>query len=51
MAEVYDGETLIASKFVALDAGQFRVVVIPVTLDAGEHTLSVCGLTKTVTVE
>ncbi len=50
-AEVYDGETLIASKFVALDAGQFRVVVIPVTLDAGEHTLSVCGLTKTVTVE
>ena len=51
VADVYDGENLIASKFVSLDAGQFRVVVINVTLEAGEHELSVCGLTKTVVVE
>ena len=51
LAEVYDGETLIASKFVSLASGQFRVVTIEVTLEAGEHEISVCGLTKTVTVE
>ena len=51
VAEVYDGENLIASKFVSLDAGQFRVVTINLTLEAGTHEISVCGLTKTITVE
>ena len=51
VAEVYDGDNLIASKFVSLEAGQFRVVTIELTLDAGEHEISVCGLTKTVVVE
>lgn len=50
-AEVYDGDQLIASKFVSLDAGQFRVVTIDLTLDAGTHEISVCGLTKTIVVE
>ena len=50
-AEVYDGENLIASKFVSLAAGQFRVVTIELTLDAGEHEITVCGLTKTIVVE
>lgn len=50
-AEVYEGENLIASKFMALEAGQFRVVTIPLTLEAGTHEISVCGLTATVTVE
>ena len=35
----------------ALDEGQFRVVSIDVTLEAGEHTISVGGTSKTVTVE
>ena len=51
VAEVYDGENLIASKFVSLDAGQFRVVTINLTLEAGTQEISVCGLTKTITVE
>ena len=50
-ADVYDGDELIASKFMALDAGQFRIVTIELTLDAGVHEISVCGLTKTITVE
>ncbi len=50
-AEVYDGDQLIASKFVSLDAGQFRVVTIDLTLEAGTHEISVCGLTKTIVVE
>lgn len=49
--DIYDGDTVIASKFVALDEGQFRVVSIDVTLEAGEHTISVGGTSKTVTVE
>lgn len=51
MAEVYEGDQLLASKFVALDAGQFRVITIELTLDAGTHEISVCGLTKTIVVE
>lgn len=50
-ADVYDGDQLIASKFVSLDAGQFRVVSVELTLDAGTHDISVCGLTKTIVVE
>ena len=34
-----------------LDAGQFRVITIDLTLEAGEHNISVCGLTKTIVVE
>lgn len=50
-AEVFDGDEMIASKLVALDAGQFRVVTFELTLDAGVHEISVCGLSKTITVE
>ncbi|MCE5344408.1 MAG: hypothetical protein LLF96_12620 [Eubacteriales bacterium] len=49
-AEVYDGDEQIASKFYALDSNQFRIVSLELTLDAGEHTISVCGLTKTINV-
>lgn len=51
MAEVYEGDELLASKFVALDAGQFRVITMELTLDAGTHEINVCGLTKTIVVE
>ena len=50
-AEVLDGATKIAEKFVALDEGQFRVISIDLTLEAGEHVISVCGLTTTIIVE
>ena len=50
-ADVYDNGELIASKFYALDGGQFRVVSIDLVLEAGEHEISVCGLSKTVTVK
>lgn len=50
-AEVYDGDALIASKFMALDGGQFRIVTLELTLEAGTHEISVCGLTKTIVVE
>lgn len=51
-ADVYDGENVVASKFMALEGNQFRVVTIEVTLEgAGEHNISVCGLNATVTVE
>lgn len=49
--EVLDGETKIAERFVALDAGQFRVISIDLTLEAGEHIISVGGMTQTIIVE
>lgn len=49
-AEVYDNGELIASKFYSLDGGAWRVVSIELTLEAGEHTISVCGLEGTVKV-
>ena len=51
-ADVYANGELVASKLVALDAGQFRVVSLDVTLEAaGTYELTVCGLTATVVVE
>lgn len=51
-ADVLANGELVASKVVALDAGQFRVVSIDVTLEtAGTYEISVCGMTATVVVE
>lgn len=50
-ADVYVDGQLAASKFVALDGGQFRVISIELTLEAGEHEISVCGMTGTITLE
>lgn len=49
--QVMDGETVAAEKFVALDEGQFRVITVELTLEAGEHTITVGDLSKTVVVE
>jgi beta-glucosidase len=49
--EVLDGGNKIAEKFVALDEGQFRVISINLTLEAGEHVISVAGMTQTIVVE
>ncbi|MBQ4580932.1 MAG: hypothetical protein IJA83_09765, partial [Clostridia bacterium] len=48
--EVYANDQLVASKFVAVNGGDFRVVSMDVTLEAGEYTLKVCDMTETITV-
>ena len=50
--EVYDGDTLIAEKIMAINTDSWRVVEIEITLEgAGEHTITVGDLTATITVE
>ena len=49
--QVKDGETVVAEKFVTVAEGAWRVITMEITLEAGEHTLDVNGLTTTVTVE
>lgn len=49
---VYDNDTLVAQKVVAINENGWRVVQIDVTVDgAGEHILTVGTLSGTVTVE
>ena len=49
-AVVTDNGAPIAEKMVALTAGQFRVISIELTLDAGAHEIEVLGMTKTLEV-
>lgn len=49
--DVLDGDNKIAEKFVALDEGQFRVMTIELTLEAGEHVITVGDMSQTITVE
>ncbi len=49
--DVLDGDTVIANRFVALDAGQFRVFTLSITLEAGEHVITVGDMTTTIIVE
>lgn len=49
--QVMDGENVAAEKFVALDEGQFRVISVELTLEAGEHTISVGDMSETIVVE
>lgn len=51
VAELYDNGNLIASEFVAVGGGSFRVITMDVTLDAGVHELTLNGMTQTLTVE
>lgn len=48
--QVMDGENVAAEKFVALDEGQFRVITVELTLEAGEHTITVGDMSQTITV-
>ncbi len=48
--QVLDGDEVIAEKFVALDEDQFRVITIELTLDAGEHVITVGDMSETITV-
>ena len=49
--QVKDGDTVIAEKIMAVNGGSWRVVEMEIVLDtAGEHTISVGDLVKTMTV-
>ena len=49
--KVYDGETVIGEKIMALTAGSWRVLKLEVTLDTpGEHTITVGSLNGTINV-
>lgn len=49
--QVKDGDAVVAEKIMTVTAGSWRVVEMDVTLDTvGEHTISVGGLTGTMTV-
>lgn len=50
--QVLDGDQVIGEKLVAINDGSYRVVEIEVTIpDAGEHTITVGGLSAQITVE
>ena len=49
--QVLDGETVVAEKFVALAEGQWRVISLDITLEAGEHTIAVGDMTAQIVVE
>ena len=49
--QVKEGDTVLAEKFVTVAEGGWRVITVPVCLEAGEHTIDVCGLTTTITAE
>lgn len=49
--QVLDGEEVAAEKFVALDEDQFRVITIELTLEAGEHVITVGDMSETIVVE
>ncbi len=50
--QLLDGDKVIAEKTMAVNGGSWRVVELDVALEgAGEHVLSVGGLTTTITVE
>ena len=49
--QVKDGDTVIAEKLMAVTGGSWRVVEMEITIDtAGEHTITVGDLVKTMTV-
>ena len=48
---VTDNGAPIAEKMVALTAGQFRVINIELTLEAGTHEIEVLGMTRTFEVK
>lgn len=49
--QVMDNDTVAAEKFVALDGDQFRVITVELTLEAGEHVITVGDMSETIVVE
>ncbi len=50
-AQIKEGDTILAEKFVAVDAGQFRVITMEITLEAGEHVITLGDMSTTIVVE
>ncbi len=50
-AQIMEGDTVLAEKFVAVDEGQFRVITMELTLDAGEHVITLGDMSTTIVVE
>lgn len=51
IVNVYDGETLLAQKAIAVNGGSWRVAEMEITLEGlGEHTITIGGMTGTVVV-
>ncbi len=49
--KVYDGETLLGEKLMALTSGSWRVLKMDVVIDqAGEHTITVGNLSSTINI-
>lgn len=52
LVQAYEGDTLLATKFVSVEGGSFAVVTLSITLEgAGEHTIKVGDMTKTIMIE
>lgn len=50
--DVYDGDQVILSKLMAVTGGSWRIVKLDLTLEgAGEHTITIGGLTRVIPVE
>lgn len=49
--QVMDGDQVIGEKFIAVDEGQFRVISMEVSLEAGEHIISIGDMSEKVVVE
>ncbi len=50
-AQVKADDVVAAEKFICLDEDQFRVISVEVTLEAGEHVITVGDLSATITVQ
>lgn len=49
--QVMDGDAVAAEKVVGLAENQFRVITVELVLEAGEHTITVGDMSKTIVVE
>lgn len=49
-ADVYDNGELIASKFFSVNGGDFIIANVQLTLEAGEHHITVLGMEKTLSI-
>ena len=49
--QVKDGDTVVAEKFVTLAEGAWRVITVEITLDAGEHVITVGDMSTTIVAE
>ena len=49
--QVLDGDAVVAEKVFGLAEGQFRVITMNLVLEAGEHTITVGGMSQKIVVE